>query len=185
VDSPAKYLVGFIFWAALLPAQEPLPSPTTSRVPLRPHHDDSGMPEGIQQPQNVPELLPKSNALPGTGTRLPDLSPGGAIPTPTPISPEQQKRNEARFAEIRSSAMRSARPILLLEQSRSALTDEARKNFLRAYYYSVCAEMRRLEPSLKSMINAYEQEQIRSLARGRSPLVTVAHRSKPSGRKKQ
>jgi hypothetical protein len=183
-ESPAKYLVGFVFCAVILQAQEPTPSPTPSRVPLRPHHDDSRMPEDAQQPQNVPELLPKSDALPGTGARLLDLSPNAGA-TPIPISPEEQKRNEARFAEIRSSATRAARPIFLLEQSRSALTDEARKNYLRAYYYSVCAEMRRMEPSLKSMINAFEREQIHSLAKGRSPLVTAAHRSKPSTRKKQ
>jgi hypothetical protein len=182
-ESTTKYLVGFLFWAVVAQAQEPTPSVTASRVPLRHHRDDSEMPEDVQ-PQNVPELLPKSNVLPGTGTRLPDLGPGSAIPTPTPISPEQQKRNESRFAEIRTVAMRSARAIFLLEQSRAALTDEARKNYLRAYYYSVCAEMRRMEPDLKSMINTFEREQIHGLAKGRSLLVS-AHRSKPSGRKKQ
>jgi hypothetical protein len=150
------------------------------------------MPEGAQERQNVPELLPKSNALPGTGARLFDPTPNGDLPngnvpngnviptpTPTPISPEQQKKNEARFAEIRSSAMQGARPIFLLQESRSALTDEARRNFLRAYYYSVCAEMRRMEPGLKSMVNTYEQEQIASLAKGRSPLVVAnVHRSR-------
>ena len=190
MDYPAKYLVGSIFCAVILHGQEPTPSSTASRIPLRSHHDDSGMPEGAQQPQNVPELLPKSDALPGTGAAAFDPVPNpvpnaSASPTPTPISPEQQKRNEARLAEIRNSAMRSARPIFLLEQSHSALTDEARKNFLRAYYYSVCAEMRRMEPGLQPMINAFEREQIRALAKGRSPLVTVAHRSKPSTRKKQ
>ena len=184
IDYPAKYLVGSIFYALILQAQEPTPSTTASRIPLRSHHDDSGMPEGVQQPQNVPELLPKSDALPGAGSAAfdPNLNPSA---TPSPISPEQQKRNEARLAEIRNSAMRSARPLFLLEQSRSALTDEARKNFLRAYYYSVCAEMRRMEPALKPMINAFEREQIRALARGRSPLVTADHRSKPGTRKKQ
>jgi hypothetical protein len=193
VDYPAKYLVGSILCAWTLQAQEPTPSPAAGRIPLRPHHDDSGMPEGAQERQNIPELLPKSDALPGTGAGafdpIPNASAFDPIPnasaTPTPISPEQQKRNEARFDEIRRSAMGSARPIFLLEQSRSALTDEARKNFLRAYYYSVCAAMRRMEPDLKPMINAFELEQIHALARGRSPLVTVAHRSKPNTRKKQ
>jgi hypothetical protein len=190
MDYPAKYLIGSIFCAVILQGQEPTPSASASRIPLRSHHDDSGMPEGAQQPQSVPELLPKSNALPGTGAGAFDPVPNpvpnaSATPTPTPISPEQQKRNEARLAEIRNSAMRSARPIFLLEQSRSALTDEARRNFLRAYYYSVCVEMRRMEPDLKPMINDFEREQIRALAKGRSPLVTVAHRSKPSTRKKQ
>jgi hypothetical protein len=184
MDYPAKYLVGSIFCAVTLQAQEATPTPGAARVPLRPHHNESGMPEGAQQRQNVPELLPKSDALPGTRAGVFDPVPT-ASPTPTPISAEQQKRNEARFAEIRSSAMRSARPIFLLEESRSALTDEARKNFLRAYYYSVCAEMRRMEPGLKSMINEFEREQIRSLAKGRSPLVTIAHRGKPNSRKKE
>jgi hypothetical protein len=184
MDYPAKYFVGSIFCALALQAQEPTPSPSAGRIPLRPHHDDSGMPEDAQERQNVPELLPKSDALPGTGGSVFDPIPSASA-TPTPISPEQQKRNEARFAEIRSSAMRSARPIFLLEESRSALTDEARKNFLRAYYYSVCAEMRRMEPGLKPMINEFEREQIRGLAKGRSPLVTIAHRGKPSARKRQ
>jgi hypothetical protein len=190
MDYPAKYVVASIFCAVILQGQEPTPSSTASRIPLRSHHDDLGMPQGTQQPQNIPELLPKSDALPGTGAGAFDPVPNpvpnvSATPTPTPISPEQQKRNEARLAEIRNSAMRSVRPIYLLEQSQKALTDEARRNFLRAYYYSVCAEMRRMEPDLKSMINAFEQEQIRALAKGRSPLVTVVHRSKSSSRKKQ
>jgi hypothetical protein len=193
MDYPTKCLVGSIFCALILHAQEPTPSPTRGRIPMRPHHDDSGMPQGAQQPQNVPELLPKSDALPGTGAGafdpIPNASVTDPIPnasaTPTPISPEEQKRNEARFAEIRSSAMRSARPIFLLEQSRSALTDEARRNFLRAYYYSVCTEMRRMEPGLRPMINAFERDQIRALAKGPSPLVTIAHRSRSSTRKKQ
>ena len=42
-----------------------------------------------------------------------------------------------------------------------------------------------MEPGLKQMINTFELEQIHSLAKGRSPLVTVAHRSKPGPRKKQ
>jgi hypothetical protein len=181
LDSPAKYLVALLFWAVVLPAQEPTVSPTVSRIPWRPHHSDSEMPEDAQ-PQNVPELLPKSNVLPGTGAKLPDSSLDNAIPTPTPLTPEQIKQNQARFEGIRSSAMRSPRALFLLEQSRIALTEEARKNYLRAYYYSICAEMRRKEPGLKSMINQFEREQIRSLAKGRSLLVS-ARRTKARGGK--
>src|SRR5207244_3349513 len=43
IDYPAKYLVGSIFYAFILQAQEPTPSPPASRIPLRSHHDDSGM----------------------------------------------------------------------------------------------------------------------------------------------
>jgi hypothetical protein len=179
LDFPATYAVAFLFWAVVLPAQEPAASPTVSRIPWRPHHNDSEMPEDAQ-PQNVPELLPKSNVLPGTGAKLPDSTLDGAIPTPTPLTPEQIKQNQARFEAVRSSAMRSARALFLLEQSRIALTEEARKNYLRAYYYSVCAEMRRKEPGLKSMINQFEREQIRSLAKGRSLLIS-ARRTRARG----
>src|SRR5258708_11580349 len=106
MDYPTKYLVGSIFGALISEAHDRTPSPTAGRLPLRPHHDDSQMPQGAQQPKNVPELLPKSDALPGTGAGAFDPIPNTTA-TPTPISPEQQKRDEARFAEIRSSAMRS------------------------------------------------------------------------------
>jgi hypothetical protein len=177
LEFSATYLVVLLWSAVALPAQEPSPSSTASRIPWRPHHSDSEMPEDAQ-PQNVPELLPRSNILPGTGARLPDSTLDRAIPTPTPLTPEQIKQNQARFEAARSSAIRSARALFLLEQSRIALTEEARNNYLRAYYYSVCAEMRRREPGLKSMINEFEREQIRGLAKGRSPLVS-ARRTKP------
>src|SRR5258708_38286824 len=99
MDYPTKYLVGSIFGALILQAQEPTPLPTAGRLPVRPHHDDSQMPQGAQQTQNVPELLPKSDALPGTGAGAFDPIPHTTA-TPTTISPEPQKRDDARFAEI-------------------------------------------------------------------------------------
>src|SRR5260221_5179554 len=122
MDYPTKYLVGSIFGALILQAQEPTPSPTAGRLPLRPHHDDSGMPEGAQQQQNVPELLPKSDALPGTGA-------GAFVPfpnaraTPRQIFPKEKKRNEVAFPEIQNSEMRGFRRIFFLVESRRAWTD--------------------------------------------------------------
>jgi hypothetical protein len=35
---------------------------------------------------------------------------------------------------------------------------------MRAYYYTVCAQMRRLDPTLKSMIQVYQSEEIQKIA---------------------
>ena len=97
MDYPTKYLVGSIFGALILQAQEPTPSPTAGRLPLRPRHDDSEMPQGAQQPQNVPELLPKSDALPGTG--------GGAF-DPIPNATAHTDTNFSRTAKAERSSLR-------------------------------------------------------------------------------
>jgi len=60
--------------------------------------------------------------------------------------------------------MGSARANYLLKEAKGALSTEARKNFLRAYYYTICAQMRRLDPNLKPMIQAYEAEEIQKIA---------------------
>ena len=74
--------------------------------------------------------------------------------------------------------MRSFRSVELFVLSQRALTEEARRTFMRAYYHTVSNEMRRLEPGLRQEIKAYEREQIRNLSLGRSPLVTRLHRVK-------
>jgi hypothetical protein len=78
--------------------------------------------------------------------------------------PKHTPEDESRFREIKDSAMGSARANHLLKEAKGALGTEARKNFMRAYYYTVCAQMRRLDPSLKSMIQAYESEEIQKIA---------------------
>ena len=60
--------------------------------------------------------------------------------------------------------MRSVRAGYLLKEANGALSTEARKNFMRAYYYTICAQMRRLDPNLKPTIQAYEAEEIQKIA---------------------
>jgi hypothetical protein len=145
-------------------------------------------PSGSPEPQASPDLLPESNALP-SGPRFelpPDFLPGilpdflEALPPPDEnwVSPEQIAKNRERLQQIKEEAMRSFRAVELLSLSRRALTDESRRMFMRAYYHTVSNEMRRLEPGLRQEIRVYEREQISSLALGRSPLVSKAHRVK-------
>jgi hypothetical protein len=145
-------------------------------------------PAGSPEPQASPELLPESNALPrGPQFELPpDFLPGilpeflETLPPPDEnwVSPEQIAKNRERLQQIKEEAMRSFRAVELLSLSHRALTDESRRMFMRAYYHTVCNQMRKLDPSLRQEIRAYEREQIGSLAMGRSPLVTRSHRVK-------
>jgi hypothetical protein len=145
-------------------------------------------PNGNPEPQASPDLLPESNALPrGPQFDLPpDFLPGilpdflENLPPPDEnwVSPEQIAKNRQRLHQIKEEATQSSRAATLLHLSQAALTDEARRTFMRAYYHTVTNEMRRLEPGLRQEIKAYEREQIGSLALGRSPLVTKSHRAK-------
>ncbi len=143
---------------------------------------------GSPEPQASPDLLPESNALPrGPQFELPpDFLPGilpdflEALPPPGEnwVSPEQIAKNRERLHQIKEEAMRSFRAVELLSLSHRALTEESRRMFMRAYYHTVCNQMRKLDPGLRQEIRAYEREQIGSLALGRSPLVTRSHRVK-------
>ena len=79
------------------------------------------------------------------------------------------------MVEIRAIAMGNSRVLNLLQEAKSALTDEARREFMRAYYYTLCTQMRRLEPSLGESISAFERAEIRKLAMGSSHLAITSH----------
>jgi hypothetical protein len=146
---------------------------------------------GNPEPQASLDLLPESNALPrGPQFDLPpDFLPGilpdflETLPPPDEnwVSPEQIAKNRQRLHQIKEEGMRSFRAVELLSLSHRALTEESRLMFMRAYYHTVCNQMRKLEPDLRQEIGAYEREQIGSLALGRSPLVSKPHRVKKKG----
>jgi hypothetical protein len=78
------------------------------------------------------------------------------------------------MAEIRAIAMGNTRVLTLLEEAKSALTDEARREFMRAYYHTLCTRMRSLEPSLNESISAFERAEIRKLAVGSSHIAITS-----------
>jgi hypothetical protein len=161
-------------------------------LPGTPKMEEVPTPSGAPEPQTVPALLPGSNQLPAEppDLRLPlpsILKPEGSDSPQNPpatrqLSPEEEKRNRARLVEIRAIAMGNARVLDLFKEAKSALTDEARREFMRAYYYTLCTQMRRLEPGLGESISAFERAEIRKLAMGSSHLAIasrdVAHKER-------
>jgi hypothetical protein len=159
---------------------EPDPAP----VLVAPKTEEVPTPAGAPEPQTVPSLLPGSNQLPAEppDLRLPlpsILKPDGSgspqnPPATRQLSPEEEKKNRARMAEIRAIAMGNTRVLTLLEEAKSALTDEARREFMRAYYHTLCTRMRSLEPSLNESISAFERAEIRKLAVGSSHIAITS-----------
>ena len=140
----------------------PSPSPVAAPAPATMTEEiESALPDGTPQEQPPTVLLPEPNFLPPP----PPQSPGNETGyTMASAEPKHTPEDESRFREIKDSAMGSARANYLLKEAKGALSTEARKNFMRAYYYTVCAQMRRLDPTLKSMIQVYQSEEIQKIA---------------------
>jgi hypothetical protein len=183
-----------IFVAATGSAQQAEPSPTatpqqegtttgasTEETPAAsPVPTVSPSPE----PQQTPQLLPERNELPAQPAATPslrDLIPAGSkalFPSsllPSPTSAEQLEKDKFRFREIRTIAARNPYAIHLLRRARSQSTDELKREYLRVYYITMCDEMRKLEPRLKPIIDAFENLNV-----GRS--APVAQRPTVPGR---
>jgi hypothetical protein len=158
--------------SSLSHAQETPTAPETKQPqPLAPEKGigsnpvDLPLPDGEAAPSGAPSILPESSLLP-TARSIPLSTPE------PPISLEQKKQNAKRIAEARVSAMRNPRAVSLLGEAKSALTTEARRNFLRAYFTTVCTQMRKMEPDLRGPITSFEQEQVRRIARSKNLAVT-------------
>jgi hypothetical protein len=145
-------------------------------------------PAGTPEPQFRPDLLPESTVLPvappNLGLPSPSVfKPAGTDPAQTEhaviqLSPEDQQKNRVRLSETRAVAMRNPRVIDLMQEANGALSDEARREFMRAYYHTLCNQMRKLEPGLAGPIAEYEQAQIRQLAQGSSRLAIASREPK-------
>ena len=123
--------------------------------------------------QGSPELLPEATQLPAPQPLLP-FPAGKSEPQPQPqpsppVSAEQMREDAKRLDQLQAIALQSPRAIYLLEQARTAINIEARRNYLRAYYTAICTRMRRLEPALAGSIAAFERTHIRQIARDNDP----------------
>jgi hypothetical protein len=143
-------------------AQSPLPAPTVSPTP--------------ELPQQEPQLLPESKTLPSPPAETPlpqDLIPQGIKSQfpgsiPNPSSAEQLEKDRIRFRQIRTIAVRNPYAIYFSRRARLARTDEMKREYLRVYYTTMCDQMRKLEPRLKLMIDAFENANI-----GRSAQIAL------------
>ena len=125
--------------------------------------------------QGSPELLPEATQLPAPQPLLP-FPAGKSEPQPQPqpsppVSAEQMREDAKRLDQLQAIALQSPRAIYLLEQARTAINIEARRNYLRAYYTAICTRMRRLEPALAGSIAAFERMHIRQIGRDNDPKV--------------
>jgi len=128
--------------------------------------------------QGSPELLPEATQLPAPQPLLP-FPAGKSEPQPQPqpsppVSAEQMREDAKRLDQLQAIALQSPRAIYLLEQARTAINIEARRNYLRAYYTAICTRMRRLEPALAGSIAAFERTHIRQIGRDNDPKVPAS-----------
>jgi hypothetical protein len=162
-------LLNAVLVVAIASAQDAQPSPTES-VPqssATPQEQASPAPTASPTPeaQGVPELLPESKTLPPRPPETPlppDLIPEGTKsprpgpPALNPASAEQLEQDKARFRQIRTIAARNPFAIYLLRQAMMQRTEAVKREYLRAYYIAMCDQMRKLEPRLKPVIDAFE-----------------------------
>jgi hypothetical protein len=160
-------LFNLLFVGAVASAQNAQPSPTESlpQPTPTPQEEASPAPTASPAPQGVPELLPESKTLPVQPPETPlppDLIPEGTkpkppgLPAPNPASAEQQEKDKVRFRQIRTLARRNPFAIYLLGRAMLEKTAEGEREYLRAYYTTMCDQMRKLEPRLKPVIDAFE-----------------------------
>src|SRR5260370_24756910 len=172
-----RLMMSIVLSAEAASAQQVQPSPATPLPAV-----ELPTPSGTPEPQFRPELLPESTARPAEPPDLRLPSPSGPLGTNAAqtehavnqLSAEEQQKNKVRLSEIRAIAIRSPRVTDLLHQANGALTDEARREFMRAYYHTLCNQMRKLEPGLTGAISDYEHVQIRRLAQGPSRIAIVS-----------
>jgi hypothetical protein len=160
-------LFNLLFVGAVASAQNAQPSPTESlpQPTPTPQEEASPAPTASPAPQGVPELLPESKTLPVQPPQTPlppDLIPEGTkpkppgLPAPNPASAEQQEKDKVRFRQIRTIAQRNPFAIYLLGRAMLEKTAEGEREYLRAYYTTMCDQMRKLEPRLKPVIDIFE-----------------------------
>jgi hypothetical protein len=140
--------------------------------------EEPALPAPEAVPSNPdPDLLPPSGELPARPPSEP----------PSKLSPGRGSRQEpldqaGRFDEIRALAMSDRRAAYLLKRARHSSNSASRHVYLRAYYVTVAARMRNLDPTLKSSIDAYEEAQIHEISGARTATVRAPmHRSRVHG----
>jgi hypothetical protein len=149
-----------------LPSQPLSPSQSTGEV------EEPALPASESSPPDPePGLLPKSGELPAR--------PAPAKLSSTPAPRRQALEKEGRFEAVRSLAMDNQRAISLLRRARQSSSSISRRTYLRAYYLTVASRMRRLDPAMKSSINAYEEAKLHELSgTGSSTSRASSHRAR-------
>jgi hypothetical protein len=146
-------------------------SPATGQGPSTSNPGEPVLPTPDTSPQGPDgSLLPKSGELPAMPPKTDresrsDREAEGSKPSV----------DDGRFDEVRSLAMDSPHAAYLLKRARSSSHATSRRAYLRAYYVALAARMRKLDPKLKTSINAYEESKIREIGGAGSSGSEVSH----------
>jgi hypothetical protein len=176
------FLVVILLAGGTALAQEAEPTPAAAAPQSSPTPEEQSGPTEAASPipvvsptpeaQETPQLLPESKTLPERPAEmvLPrDLIPEGTKPRipssiPNPTSAEQLEKDKFRFRQLRTTAVRDPYAIYFWRRARLERTDEMKREYLRVYYITMCNKMRKLEPRLKPMIDAFETANIARLS---------------------
>jgi hypothetical protein len=139
----------------------PSPSPAAEAAPeASPSPSPQMPPELLPESKTLPPQPPPSQQVPGA-PELRDLIPEGTLPqvptAPTKPLASQLEQDKVRFRQLRTIAARNPYAIYLWEYAKWAKTEQSRREILRLYYQSMCAQMRQMEPRLKAVIDGFEQ----------------------------
>jgi hypothetical protein len=150
--------------------------------------DSQSQPTPTPNPAEIEEpALPTPEATPGDGgpTVLPEsdelpVHPRAEQPARASserVSTRPSSGDDSHFDEIRSKAMSNPRAAYLLKRAKTSSSAAARRTYLREYYSTVAARMRRLDPELRSSIDAYEEAKIHEIGASSSSTSSYSHRS--------
>jgi hypothetical protein len=159
-------------WAVGQDASPPAPQATPVQT-SRPM-DDLALPLQGEEPNGAPTLLPESAAIPDHKVPTLESLKKGRLT-------RQHDSSARRLEEAREIAVRSPHAAALLKRAKSASSSKTKRRYLRAYYMAVCGRMRKLEPNLKSEIDAYEvQKTAESIAPNATPSRkrSIVHRTR-------
>jgi hypothetical protein len=133
--------------------------------------DELALPSPEPDSQSTePGLLPEAGKLPA--------KPPKTDPIKERLTAEvsgSAAETEARIEKARSIAMESPRALYLLKRAHSSSHSAARRRYLREYYATLADQMRRLDPELRSSINAYEESKIHEISGTEKPETKVSH----------
>jgi hypothetical protein len=154
----AVFSLAFVMMVAALDAQH-APAPVSDPSPGSSDAGEPTLPAPDENSQGSDaDLLPKSGELPAVPTKS-----GRASRSRVEAGLNSGSADEGRFEEVRLRAMESPRAAYLLKRARSSSHTASRRAYLRAYYAAMASRMRKLDPSLKTSINAYEESKIREI----------------------
>jgi len=161
--------LGVLIVVATAEAEDSQPAP----IPNAGEMEEPALPApGVTPGDDGPTVLPESDELPAH-----PRAEQPARASSERVSTKPSSEEEVHFDEIRSKAMSNPRAAYLLKRAKTSSSAAVRRTYLREYYSTVAARMRRLDPELRSSIDAYEEAKIHEIAGTPGSANSYSHRS--------